>query len=466
MKEAGLPLDSFGDGGQPDVLMVDAFERLGGVAGWLLGAARREGRHLTVLTSRLPLEGALRAQVAPILEDVPLAPLGDEAARGLLHAADVDPVLHTSLVEMTGGLPLALRLVSERVRRGVLDPVDPDDAHEVVASLAVALVRESDSEDERRALNALAMVRRLDEPLLSSMLGLPAASLFETLERMSFVTSEAGKLTLHDAVREPIHREHRRGDPAAALEMAERAVGEIISRTRRDQVLSSRRLLLDAFYVLRDEGDVHLLDLPGIAETHLEPLSEANLEVAMHWVRHHEGDESAELLRELHEARVHHAFIVRGADDSFVGLIGEVDLVRTPSELIARDAALRTIDREITALRADGVGVFRWFFARDQYYEPGTQMTPVMLSGPAVSWSRLIPLRWTVFAPTPRERWEPLAPPFRMELLGAGFEMGGRHHQPFIREVVPQGRLGSPDELLAQSSREMVLLLAGMEFKP
>lgn len=470
LAERRLAFESLGRAAKPDVLVIDAYEELTDVSSWLFTEALpRAGRRLlTVVTSRRPLQTSVRTDlgVASILEELRLRSFDSETSSALLELHDIPPGHHRTLHAMTQGLPLALTLVAERHRRGDDEELPEVVPSEVVRELAIAFLRETRSVDQRRALYALSLVRCLDQGLLEAIVGGPAQELYDMLRELSFVSESPAGLMPHALVREALHRDHHLRDPAGAQEMATAAAQQILSQVPSDDLNRYRRCLLDALYALREHGRLRELEMQAVATTYMEPVSLDNAPELMRWIRQHEGDESAALLPAALEARAYHGFIVRDAHDGqFEGVSGIIDLTLAPDALIDSDPVLRAA-REATQSIRGRIGVFRWFFQRDTYTEVGPQMAPMVFSGPAISWSSENLCDAVVFAPTPPEMWTPVAPPCRMELIGPEFEMGGRRHQCYVRELAPPGATGDRNELLASTTLDMAMLWAGLELMP
>lgn len=467
LAERKLAFESLGRGDAPDVLVIDAFEELEEVGSWLFTEALpRAGRRLlTVLTSRRRLPTPLRTDlgVASILEELELTPLDAETSSALLRLHGVDTRHHPALHAMTGGLPLALTLVAARHLRGDVEKLFEAVPSDVVRELAIAFLRDTRSAAQRNALYALCLVRSLDQALLAALVEGPAAELFDFLHELSFVTETPEGLIPHALVREALHRDHYQRDPAAAERMAVAAAEQSVSRLRRDELNVYRHRLLDALYALREHGKLRELEMQAVAGTYLEKITFDNAPEAMKWIRHHEGEESAALLLAVLEAGAYHGFIVRNAHDGqFEGIAGVVDLTVAPPERVAEDPMLRAA-KALTEGMPGHVGAFRWFFQRETYTEVGPQMAPMVFSGPAISWSSETLCRVVVFAPSPPEAWNTIAAPSRMKLVGPEFEMNGRRHQCYVRELVPPGPLVHQDAILADMALDMAMLWAGLE---
>lgn len=468
LSDRGLSFSALGRKEKVDVLVIDAFERVSDIGRWLFSESiARAGRRLIVLiTSRQRLDASVRGDlaVAPILEEMHLSALSQEDGAALLRKRHIDDAHHAPILEATQGLPLALQLVAERWDRRAGDRERGDVAdilRSEVPELALAFLRDTNSVSERQALYALSLVRRLDEGLLNAMVGSEAASLYDFLRGLSFVTEDSEGLAAHALVCEALHQDHHARNPQAAAKLAVAAARELISRVRSNDLIGHQKRLMDALYAMRELGRVRELEMRAVASTHLEQITEANLAEAQGWIEKHEGARSAELLASVMAQDAYHGFILRrGSDGAFAGMTGHVDLACISDELGRSDPML-SVAMDVAPTLDGTLGVFRWFFAADTYTDFGPQMAPMMFAGPAVGWSYRNPLGHVLFAPKPIEMWEPIAPPFRMRPVGPVFELDGPR-QAFVRIVDPGNTASRRDGLVA-TTLDLALLWAGLD---
>ncbi|MEU7860718.1 ATP-binding protein [Nonomuraea sp. NPDC049141] len=218
------------------VLLVDDFERIQGLEGWLrewclprvpLGA-------LVVIAGRNPPD--MRWQADPgwagALEVLPLRDLRAGDARALMDSSGVPAELREPLLAFAGGHPLALLLGAAVAvkdgragRRWMPNQV-------VVATLLDQLVGEPPSAAHRHALEICAHAYMTTEDLLRAALPEGAGTLFRWLRRLPFVESGGLGLFPHAVVRALLEADLRWRDPEGYAVMHDRIHAHLAERVR------------------------------------------------------------------------------------------------------------------------------------------------------------------------------------------------------------------------------------------
>lgn len=230
-------LEALGPAGdQRRVLLVDTYERIDALDGWLRRTflPRLEASDLVVIAGRNRPAVEWRAW-ADELAVIPLRNLSPAEAGAYLHAHGVPADAHDRVLAFTRGHPLALTLVAERVRQsGRAGAFDPTAAPDLLADLLHRFASAVPSSAHRRALEAASVVPSLTVPLLSDLLpsaggdgapadGPTAEALFGWLRGLGFTESDARGVRLHDVVRETVEADFRWRDPARYAAVHERA---------------------------------------------------------------------------------------------------------------------------------------------------------------------------------------------------------------------------------------------------
>jgi hypothetical protein len=209
----------------PLVLLVDGFERVGGLDGWVreeLVPSLPVGS-LVVLAGRLPPSPGWRS--SPFwhrqLRELPLRDLDDAAAltflrrHGVIDRVDPgarapdeprddpgDDPRGVRLLRLTHGHPLALSLLVDVARRGGADRPEQWPA-DVVDTLLRRFLDLTPDERQRRALHVLGLARTTTGPLLGAVLGPEdGAAAMDWLRRLSFVRAGPTGLRPHELVRD------------------------------------------------------------------------------------------------------------------------------------------------------------------------------------------------------------------------------------------------------------------------
>ncbi|MAQ95263.1 MAG: AAA family ATPase [Rhodothermaceae bacterium] len=206
---AHAALDALGDG--PRVLLVDTFEPIQALDGWL---RRRfvpslRATDLIVVAGRVRPAAEWRADYADAVLLLPLRNFVRADAEAFLEARGLAPEARGPVLAFTHGHPLALALAAEHARQPGAAAFDPSHAPDLLADLLARFVEAVPSPAHRAALEAASVVRSLTVPLLAALLeatdpGPDPDALFAWLRDLAFVASDADGVSLHDVVRETV----------------------------------------------------------------------------------------------------------------------------------------------------------------------------------------------------------------------------------------------------------------------
>src|SRR5215212_1925060 len=174
---AADPLDALAERLGRHVILVDTYETLAPLDGWLRDVFMPQAPEnlLVVLAGRHPLGAGWRADPGwqTLLRQVPLRNLSPAESRQYLAQQDIPQGQHGTVLEFTHGHPLALSLVTEVVAQRGDARFQPEAAPDVVKALLDRFVEQVPEPSYRLALEACAVVRVISEPLLAVALGVP-----------------------------------------------------------------------------------------------------------------------------------------------------------------------------------------------------------------------------------------------------------------------------------------------------
>ncbi|GII96789.1 ATP-binding protein [Sinosporangium siamense] len=212
------------------VLLVDAFEQVQGLEGWLWEGVlpRVPMGALVVIAGRFPPDMRWRADPGweGALQVLALRGLKLADAHALLDFSDVPHELREPVLAFAGGHPLALRLEAAAVRNGT------SSRHDVVAALLDQVVGQVPSAAHRRALEVCAHAYVTTEDLLRAVLPDDADALFQWLRRLPYVESSGLGLFPHDVVREVLETDFRWRDSPAYADMHDRIHAYLADKIR------------------------------------------------------------------------------------------------------------------------------------------------------------------------------------------------------------------------------------------
>lgn len=417
------------------VLLVDTYERLAPVEGWVRTELlpRLPCTTLTVIAGRTAPEPEWRADHAwgELLRVVSLRNLSPDEGRDLLRGAGVEPSLHDPILHATHGHPLGLSLLAEVALRGGdvgVDPLPPD----LVGVLVKRFVEVVPSDLHRRALEVCALARVTTEALLRDALVLSDAhALFTWLRALSFVYASPEGLYPHDLARDVLDADLRWRDPDGYKEVFHGVWTHIRGHLRGASAREQRQAILDLKFVFRNlPGVLSPLDWESWGELEPEPARPTDRESILGIVEAWEGPASAEIAAFWLDRQPDGYFVVRRYDGSVRGLLVLLDLTRASLEDVARDPGTRAAwayaQRRSPARAGETVTQTRFVIDRFAYQDPSPTLNaaPVLtmqhyLRRPELSWDFLTlaePDRWNqYFAIGDLPRAE-----------GADFVVGGR----------------------------------------
>ncbi|MFI7673073.1 AAA family ATPase [Actinophytocola sp. NPDC049390] len=234
------------------VLLVDAIERLDGLAGWLRERflPRLPAGAVVVVAGRVAPDVTWRADPgwAEVVRVIRLGDLDPMDADALLESRGVAGVLRDQLLAFAGGHPLALTLGAA----AVLDGRRP---HDLVAALLDDVVGDVPGPAHRQALDVCALTYRSTQDVLRAVLpGADAAALFSWLRRLPFVESSPFGLFPHDVVRQALDADLRWRDPEGHADLRLRVRAHLTERIHAADDADVLRAVGSLFYLHRAEG--------------------------------------------------------------------------------------------------------------------------------------------------------------------------------------------------------------------
>jgi hypothetical protein len=218
------------------VLLVDTFERIQGLEGWLRERflPRLPVGALVVIAGRFPPDMRWQADPgwAQALEVMSLRGLPPRDAEALMDCCEVADGLREPLLAFAGGHPLALLLGAAVAVKdgGASRRWTPN--QDLVATLLDQLVGEVPSAAHRHALEICAHAYMTTEDLLRAALPEDAGALFGWLRRLPFVESSSLGLYPHDLVREVLEADLRWRDPQGYAAMHDRVHAHLADKVR------------------------------------------------------------------------------------------------------------------------------------------------------------------------------------------------------------------------------------------
>jgi hypothetical protein len=411
------------------ILFVDTYETLEMLDGWMREAfaPRLPENTLVVLAGRTPLPAAWRSDAGwnALLRTVALRNLNPAEARAFLALREVPESHHQAALDFTHGHPLALSLVADVFAQGGTEPTpfgaafDPDAAPDVVQELLARLVRDVPGPAHRTALETCALVRLIDEALLSEVLeeegaASEAPALFQWLGGLSFIARDSHGLYPHDVVREALLADLRWRNRDRYTDLHRRARAYYAARLRRADGPNQQRMLYDCVFLHRDNAVVRAAFTWQEDAVFPDTLRPADHDAVAEMVARHEGDESAAIARRYLEHQPGATLVFRSAAGSpgIAGFFTMLGLHATTDDDRAADPAARAAWEYLTVHHAplrpgEEVAYLRFWMAHDTYQAASPVQSLIIVNALRQFLTRPR-LAYTFFACRDTALWEPV----------------------------------------------------------
>lgn len=288
-----------------------------------------------------------------LMQITQLTPLDDRASGEYLCRRGVAPERHAEIVAFARGIPLALAMGADSVLAGLTLQGEQADAG-LIETLTESFTREAHSADQHRALQASAVVREINEPMLATMMGREQAdALYAWLQKLAFMSSGERGIAPHELVREILMRDMPQRYPQRYEALAQGAFDWTVDMIEQVESLSwqkAAQLAAEAMYALRALPVVQHFLLPfgahALYTDHARPEDQSAL-AAM--VLAHEGPESLQWFHFWHKHCPDGLYVVRDAQCSPRGFFFKLDMEALPPDARDRDPLTRRLWQALTA---------------------------------------------------------------------------------------------------------------------
>ena len=467
------------------VLLLDSYERLAPLDGWLRTwlLPRLPATTVTLIASRAPPDLAWRADPAwrDLLRIVALRNLRPEETREYLRASIVDPALHDQVVEVTHGHPLGLSLLIDVISRGgghaAIDPLTPD----LVGSLLRQFVDVVPNRLQRRALEVCSLARATTEALLRHVLELnDAHEVFIWLRGLSFVESGLDGVFPHELARDAIEADLRWRDPEEYKRVFRAVRSHVYRSVTSASAREQHRAMFDVKFLFRHQPAFSAgVDWETWGRYYPDLLVPDDRSVVVDLVERWEGAQSAALATHWLERQPEGFFVVRSHDGAVRGVVAIVDLTTASARDIAADpgaaAAWSWTQHHAPPRPDETVSLLRYLVDGEVHQEP----SPTWNAGSVLSFQHCLA--------KPRLSWflNAFAHPDRLDdyfafadfprVVGGDFTVDGRRHGLFAHDfrTVPMDRwieltteraLAGDDPQPPAPAQPMLMVLSQPEF--
>jgi hypothetical protein len=449
------PLDQLAAETDRHVLLIDTYETLAPLSGWL----RKEffpqlsENIFVVIAGRdtSSLAWQMDAGWRELVRFVALRNFSSEESQLFLTKRNIPLEHHQIIRRFTHGHPLALSLIADEfAQQGERTPeFNPETTPNLIKALLERLIQKLPGPIHRAALEACAQVRLMTEPLLARMLDIPdARELFDWLRGLSFVESGPHGIFLHDLAGKALAVDLRWRNRELYDTLLKRARAYYTDQLHHGDMSQQQQIIVDYIFLHRHNPVVQpFLDVPGPVSVVTDVGRESDWSALISMVEQQEGQTSAKLAEHWLKHQPGGVMVVRNVDVEAephqLGLLLTVALEQATPETIAADpataAAWRYLQQHAPLRAEEKAVIFRFWLAHDTYQDLsivqsliGVNMVRFYLTAPN--------LAFTFFPCADPDFWAPLCAYANLHRLPeADFEVEGHHYGVYGHDwrVVP-----------------------------
>jgi hypothetical protein len=426
------------------VLLVDSYETLAPVDGWLRSTLlpALPASTVVVLAGRTPPAARWRTEPGwrEVLRVLSLRNLSPEESRAFLRGSGISETQHQHVLDFTHGHPLALSLVADVLAHGEDTRFVLEHEPDVVRVLLEKFVEHVPGPTHRQALRLVAQARVTHEALLASVFpDADPGGLFDWLGGISFVEHGPHGLFPHDLAREVLEADFQWRDPAGYWDLLARTGDYLLSRLHHARGVEQQRAFLDGMFLMRRLPMIRpIFEWRNATDCYGEPARPDDLPGILELVARHEGLESARIAEHWFERQPHGFTAIRGAEGRLSGFLllldlheaSAADLVADPGSRVAWEYA----QRHAPPRPGEEVMNQRMWMDHEAYQYPSP--TQIVVASILVTTVINRPrLAWSFHPRTDPELYGPY-----MRFTGyercpeADFEIDGRRHANWVRD--------------------------------
>jgi hypothetical protein len=392
------------------VLLVDGYEELAPIDGWLRGEFI-PGLHadtVVMLAGRDPPAAPWHSDPGwrQLVAVHRLDPFDQAESAELLARAGVAPPARPHLMALGRGHPLTMALLADLAASGEV-PDTLADAPNLLSALVESLLGDVPSDAHLTGLATSAIAWLTTEELLAEMVGADAAEVWQWLARRPFVTGTPRGLFAHDLVRDVLEAEFERRAPERYRSyqrvIRDHVVAGLRAATGIERQLHGQQIvfmlrntpLTGAVFALRAKGSATIV--PARPDEHDQVCA---------IIERFEGPASADLARAWLADQRELLSVVRTSD----GVAGFAYHVLCPSGSMLEDrdpivrAILDHVEREGPTRPGERVDIMRFSGAREGNRNPYALLAAAVSN--VIEWLTR-PLAWSFISAVDAEHWAP-----------------------------------------------------------
>ncbi|MCC9078557.1 ATP-binding protein [Litorilinea aerophila] len=429
----------------PAVLLLDTYERLLALDGWLRETflPALPAHVLVVIAGRNPPAEPWRTDPAwrELARIVSLRNLRPEESRQLLTVLQVPLMLQEAALGVTYGHPLALVLLADWLALDAtpVQEIGLEQASDTVRLLVERFMQDVPTPLHRQVLEVSALARVTTEALLAEVLGEEATpALFAWLRGLSFIETGPDGLFPHDLVRDVLEADLRWRNPETWKQLYRQVRRHLSRRFWQSSGLARQQAIFDLIYLQRHHPLMKpYYDWKAMGGAYHEPASPQDHPHILAMVEQHEGADSARVVAYWLQRQPQAFVVYRGPEPQLLGFAANLLLETVTPEDEQADPALRAIwafVRRYGPLRpGERIQIARFWMGRESYQTPLTHN--MITLNTVITWLTTPNLAWTFCCTADPPSWEGLFTYINFcRVAEADFEVGGRRYGGFAHD--------------------------------
>jgi hypothetical protein len=431
----------------PGVLLIDTYEALAPLDGWLRDTFLPElpGATLVVIAGRNLPAAAWRTEPGwrDLVRVLSVRNLRPEESRAYLRRRGVPETQFAAALDATHGHPLALSLVADVLAESETSTmVSLVQERGVVRVLLERFAQHAPSDRHRQALEACAHIRATTEDVLAEALAATDAEahkLFAWLAGLSFIEHGPEGLFPHDLARDVLDLDQRWRNPEAYARLRRQVRAVFIRRLQQARGMEQQRAFFDLLYLHRNHPLMRpFYDWQSLASSYADQATAIDGPAILAMVERHEGKAAARIAAHWLERQPQGCIVLRGLGGGVTGFIAHVALHEaTPDDRQvdpAVNATLTFTERFGQVRPGEALLLSRFLVDRDAYQGVSPTFNAMAMTS-TMRWVTTPRLAWNLIAVADPEKMRPTFSYINMRRTpAADFEVGDCRYAVFAHD--------------------------------
>jgi len=389
------------------VLIIDSFEALTPLAGWLMHdfLPTLPSGVLVVLASRAGSSAPVPRGWGALVRTVKLRNMAPAESDEFLERRGVPAKARGPILELSHGHPLAMAMAADLIdQTGTLGRVE---RLEVIAALLDRVIEHAPSADHQLAIEIASHARVTSEALLADAIGPAVASeIFAWLRKLSFMEVGEEGLRPHDLARDTVHADLAWRSLPRLRDVHMRTREHYLRQYREGTSSERHSVLRDLVYLHRLNPIMRsFFEFRAIGHVYAEPATAGDHSEILGLVARFEGQASAAIAKHWLERQPRSFLAMRSAEERLAWVLCQLDLTSVDDTDARVDPVIREAQNimQRSLPRAGEAAVLGRFLISAASYQGGSAATTAMQIQSYFTWMTTPRLGWS-FLTIDRER--------------------------------------------------------------